>query len=63
MASEITYAAANSKLVVIWPHDQSPFIENQADKIYASPDDFLSDVVSGSLLQRLLPSEHTADGP
>lgn len=34
VASEINYADANSKLVVIiWPHSQSPFLKNQADKI------------------------------
>lgn len=64
VASEINYAAANSKLVVIiWPHGQSPFLENQADKIYATPEDFLSDVASGSLVNKVVPSEQTADTP
>lgn len=62
VASEINYAAANSKLVVIiWPHSQSPFLKNQADKIYPTPDDFLRDVASGSLLSKVLPGGQTAD--
>lgn len=62
VASEINYAAANSKLVVIiWPHSQSPFLKNQADKIYSTPDEFLSDVEGGSFLKKVLPGQHTPD--
>jgi adenylate kinase len=64
VASEINYAAANSKLVVmIWPHKQSPFLKNQVDRIYATPEEFLDDVVSGSVLMKAIAGEKSLTAP
>lgn len=56
VASEINFADANGKFVVmIWPHStHSPFLKNQADRIYASVEEFLDDVRSGALIERVV---------
>lgn len=71
VASEINFACANSKFVVmIWPHKkQSPFLKNQADRIYVSVEEFLEDVRSGELIERVVqtvkkvePADHWNSG-